>query len=322
MCDTPALPAPDQALLRLLERLEHGRYDFVTPTPLTHQRVLKRPAMQEARDLRGALGWSQPFGRDALPSWTVELLETAGLLRRDGERLKSAIRVSRVRGLLFIHSAFPTEAKDAVFLGPDSYRFADFIAAELFGRSWIGRLVDVGGGAGVGALTAAAGRTTARIVLTDINPTALRFARVNAVHAGTALETVEAPDLDGAPDGVDLIVANPPYMVDAADRAYRDGGGLHGAGVSLDWATAALPKLAAGGRFLLYTGSAIVEGGRDPLREALSALTVQAGARLSYRELDPDVFGEELEKPPYADVERIAVVGVAITKPREVALQN
>jgi hypothetical protein len=38
------------------------------------------------------------------------------------------------------------------------------------------------------------------------------------------------------------------------------------------------------------------------------------GARLEYVELDPDVFGEELERPAYASVERIAVVGLDAVK--------
>jgi hypothetical protein len=35
---------------------------------------------------------------------------------------------------------------------------------------------------------------------------------------------------------------------------------------------------------------------------------------LRYRELDPDIFGEELEKQAYADVERIAAVAAIATK--------
>ena len=34
-----------------------------------------------------------------------------------------------------------------------------------------------------------------------------------------------------------------------------------------------------------------------------------------YEEIDPDVFGEELEHPPYDRVDRIAVVGVTIDVP-------
>jgi hypothetical protein len=34
--------------------------------------------------------------------------------------------------------------------------------------------------------------------------------------------------------------------------------------------------------------------------------------RFTYEELDPDVFGEELENAPYDQADRIAVVGVTI----------
>jgi methylase of polypeptide subunit release factors len=153
-------------------------------------------------------------------------------------------------------------------------------------------------------------------MLTDVNPKAHRLARLNAAHAGICVDTVEASGLAGAPDGVDLILANPPYIADPGGRTYRDGGELHGGQMSVDWAKAAVGKLAPDGRFLLYTGSAIVAGGRDRLREELEALAQRTGVALAYRELDPDVFGEELERDDYADVERIAVVGAVITKPR------
>jgi hypothetical protein len=39
------------------------------------------------------------------------------------------------------------------------------------------------------------------------------------------------------------------------------------------------------------------------------------GASFDYVELDPDVFGEELGHSRYADVERIAVVGLSATLP-------
>jgi hypothetical protein len=316
MSKPSALSSADAALVRLLQVLEAQRYDFVTPTPLTHRRVLARRAGETAKNLRDAFGWNLPFEREALPGDIVAMLEDAGLLTTQGGLAKSDVRVSRLRGLFFLHSAFPTEAQDAVFLGPDSYRFAEFAAAELAGRSWVGRLADVGGGAGVGALSAAAGRGRADVWLSDVNPKALRLARVNAVHAGVPLRTVEAPDLDGLPGAWDLILANPPYIAGAPRQTYQDGGDMLGARVSLDWAQAAVGKLAPGGRMLLYTGSAIPDGGRDRLRERLVELAAETGVRLTYRELDPDVFGEELETPAYAGVERIAAVGVVLKRPR------
>jgi hypothetical protein len=36
--------------------------------------------------------------------------------------------------------------------------------------------------------------------------------------------------------------------------------------------------------------------------------------RLAYTEIDPDVFGEELDRPPYDRADRIAVVGVTVDR--------
>ena len=72
-------------------------------------------------------------------------------------------------------------------------------------------------------------------------------------------------------------------------------------------------RLAGGGRLILYTGSAII-GGADPLREALASALAVRGCSLRYREIDPDVFGEELDGPAYAEVDRIALVAAIATR--------
>lgn len=306
---------PDLALLGLLNELDRRGYAFTPPTPATHQRVIARREAAAAGDLRDILGWSLPFAPGAAPAFLREALDAADLLLAAEDGLaKSAVRVARLHGRLFLHSAFPTDQEDAVFLGPDSYRFADFIARELAPHQK-GRIVDVGGGAGVGALVAAGVARGAEVAVTDINPTALRFARVNAAHAGVALSTVQTSGLDGVAGDIDVVLANPPYMA-ASRQAYRDGGDLHGGQLSVDWTAAALAKLKPGGRMLLYTGAAILAGGRDELGEALRATAQAHGAELDYREVDPDVFGEELETDAYADVERIAVVTAVVTKRR------
>jgi hypothetical protein len=66
---------------------------------------------------------------------------------------------------------------------------------------------------------------------------------------------------------------------------------------------------------LLYTGSPIIAG-EDRLLGALVELAEEADARLRYEELDPDIFGEELEQPAYveAGAERIAAVGAVLSK--------
>jgi methylase of polypeptide subunit release factors len=305
--------AAADALVELLAGLREEGYAFVTPTPATHQRVIARAGMAEARDLRGVFGWNLPFAQDLLPHRLMDLLERSGLLRRHGALLKSGVRVSSVGRELFLHSAFPTTAEDAVFFGPDSYRFVDFVRSELVRGGAFRRLVDIGAGAGVGGIMAAALAPGARISLIDTNAKALRIAGVNARHAGVDVELVEGEGIDAAAGEVDLVIANPPYMIDESDRTYRDGGSMHGAALSFEWSLASARRLAPGGRMLLYTGAAIVAG-RDALRARLEQELPGLGCRLGYREIDPDVFGEELVKPAYADVERIAVVGAVIEK--------
>lgn len=298
----------DAALFALLQLLRTRGYGFITPTPATHGRVVARPNRGEARSLEDVLGWSLPFAPDLLDAELLDLLRTADAVGPAGEgRLRAAIRVSSLKGQLYLHSAYPTDAEDSVFFGPDSYRFAGLIAAEL--GEGAGHVVDIGTGAGVGAIVAGGIRPDARITMTDVNPKALRLAAINARAACVPAVAVESGDLAQVEDPIDVALANPPYIIDQSERAYRDGGGMLGGQVSLDMARMALARLAPGGRMILYTGSAIVDG-RDGLREALEGL----GAGLRYREIDPDVFGEELETEAYASVDRIALVAAILTK--------
>jgi len=314
-----ALDPADLALLELLSWLEAQGYDFITPTPATQARVLRRPDKRQGGGLRDILGWSLPFRPAEAPRRLLDLLSAAGVLAGSATAQRSAIRVSRLRGRLFIHSGYPTDAKDAVFFGPDSYRFADFVSRQV-ATDFAGQALDLGAGCGPGAISLADRARQARIAITDINPLALRYARLAALHAGLPMQIRQADGLSGTPHGLDLVIANPPYMA-ASAQTYRDGGDMHGACLSLEWARGALMHLKPGGRMCLYTGSAIAAGGADRLRLALEQLCGQQGADLDYREIDPDVFGEELERDAYADIERIAAVGCVITaaaRPRAV----
>ena len=82
-----------------------------------------------------------------------------------------------------------------------------------------------------------------------------------------------------------------------------------------------LPLLAPGGRLVLYTGSAI-EAGRDAFRDAVLRMVDPARHDVRYREIDPDVFGEELEREPYRDAERIAAVGLVVRRTDEALAQG
>ncbi|MBW6531103.1 methyltransferase [Sphingomonas sp. RRHST34] len=300
------------ALLALLRLLDARGYDHVTATPGTHARVVARDPERLGRDAREVLGWSRCFEHDALDPELLAALRAAGAvaIEPDG-RLRPLLRASRVAGRLFLHSAFPTDAPDSVFLGPDSCRFAQLIAARLDPRAT--RVLDYGAGAGVGGIVAASLLDRAHLTLADVNPRALALASVNAEHFGVthAIEQVQAPDdLAGA---FDLIVTHPPFMIDAAKRAYRDGGDLYGARLSLEWVVQGLALLAPGGRLILNTGVSIVDG-RDVLRDALRERLPAIGVRLDYRELDPDIFSEDLDQPGYDRVERIAAVGLVVER--------
>jgi methylase of polypeptide subunit release factors len=113
--------------------------------------------------------------------------------------------------------------------------------------------------------------------------------------------------LSGVGGEVDLVLANPPYLRDELRRTYRDGGGELGETLSLRIVSEAAQRLARGGTLILYTGAAIVDGEDVFLRKA-TALLERSGMTFTYEELDPDVFGEELSKPAYASVDRIAAV--------------
>lgn len=116
--------------------------------------------------------------------------------------------------------------------------------------------------------------------------------------------------------GFDLIAANPPFMVDADERIYCHGGGTLGEGLSLAIVEASLARLAPGGRLVLYTCVAIVDGA-DPFLARAAELADAARCTWRYRELDPDVFGGELgdELHTAANTERIAAVALIVTRP-------
>lgn len=303
-----------EPLAALLQALDQEGYAFTTVTPATHHRVLARRPGEAARDLRDIFGWSLSFTRDTLPSDLLDLLREGGALEERNGVLHSLVRVSSLSGRLFLHSAFPTEAADSVFFGPDTYRFGRFVEASAENLETPKHLVDLGAGAGPGGISAAGLLEPERISLVDINPQALSLACANALAAGLEVETVEG-GLEGVTGDIDLIIANPPFIADAKGRDYRDGGEMLGAGLSLDWARQSLERLSPGGTMLLYTGSPIVAG-EDRLLSALAELTEEADASLRYEELDPDIFGEELDQPAYAEAgaERIAAVGAVLIK--------
>ncbi|GAA2890045.1 hypothetical protein Acy02nite_32780 [Actinoplanes cyaneus] len=309
--------AADEALIELGQALRDSGYHFTTVTPATHARVNGRTGNEVARDLRDVFGWSRPFAADLLPLGFMALLEVADALEPRGDLWRSRVRYSSYDDEIFVHSAFPTDAPDSVFFGPDTYRMADAAVAHVRGRTdQVRRAVDIGCGTGAGAIAVAKRVPGAEVLGVDINDKALRYTRVNAVLAGTdRVRPVRSDLLDGADGEFDLIVSNPPFMIDPAGRAYRDGGGPDGNGLSLRIIDAAAKRLAPGGSLVLFSGTGIIDG-RDPLRQAAEQRLAGTGLAWSYREVDPDVYDEELDGPAYGRAERIAVVLLTASRSR------
>jgi SAM-dependent methyltransferase len=313
----PVRSLDQDALLALGYTLGDRGYRFITPTPLTHQRVNAREGNAIAQTLEAAFGWNRPFAKGLLPSDDEDSLLGSGVIARQGDQFISTVRWSTLNHLLLLHSAFPTTQEDAVFFGPDTYRFAQSIERQVeASQQPIGRAVDIGCGSGAGALVIARACPEAEVLAVDINPKALAFTQVNAQLNGLIkVRTVHSNILAGVEGQFDLIVANPPYMKDAKQRAYRHGGDALGADLSVRIVHEAVERLAAGGSLVLYTGVAIVDGA-DPFIAAVQACLAAGEFQWRYSELDPDVFGEELLEPGYERVDRIAAVELVVTRTR------
>lgn len=307
---------PDtDALLALGQALRQAGYRFTTVTPATHRRVNGRPGNERAHDLRGVFGWSREFSHDLLPSEMLALMQTAGVLAGHGDKLRSTVRLSSLDDMLLFHSAWPTDDDDAVFFGPDTYRFA---RALRRGLSSLGpaprRAVDIGCGGGAAGLTIARAFPQAEVIGTDVNRTALALAEVNRRLAGADNLVLRESDLFAALDGdFDLVVSNPPFVADPDARRYRDGGGEHGAELSRRIVEQGLDRLRPGGSLMVYTGVAL-NGGRDHFLDSLRPALDAHCDTWTYEELDPDIFGEQLSEPAYEDVERIAAVWLHAVK--------
>ncbi len=304
-------PIIDAAALVVVGRwLREEGYHFTTVTPETQRRVNAR-GHGVAQTLRDVFGWSQPFEAALLPRDIVAALRRSNALTEHAGSLASRVRFSTLDDALYVHSAYPTIDEDAVFFGPDTVRFCAVLARNVTRAA---RVVDLGAGTGAGGLSLA--DRVDRITLTDINAHAGLFAQVNAELAGVRarVELVTGDLLAAVQGDFDLLIANPPYLLDPRGRVYRDGGGELGTGLGIRIVREGLARLAPGGRLILYTGAPIVDG-TDPVRAALAPIVEQHAARWTYDELDPDVFGEELETPAYAAVDRIAAVAACISLP-------
>lgn len=338
----------DLAVVSLGLYLKEENYTFHTITPLSHQRIFQREGDQvvsldqkvsqeslsrgtgssdkkassskNRRILREFFGWNKAVCPEFLPQRVISLLTKANLLKKEGALVRSQVRFSTLDGLLFVHSKFPTDSSESVFFGPDSYRFTSFLKEKITSARTV---VDLGCGSGVGGLflnqhfmkegTQRLQKTDVeKIVLTDINPIALRYSLINAkINQMENVVCVESDLFSKIPEGIDVVISNPPFIMDNQGRAYRDGGGDYGTQFSVKIVCSALDYLKKGGVLALYTGTCFLEG-EDVFLRQLEPLFKKRNLKVSYSEIDPDIFGEELLHPAYSEVERIAAVGLVL----------
>jgi len=155
------------------------------------------------------------------------------------------------------------------------------LTIERARRLAVPRIVDLGTGSGIVAVSVANAYPSALVTATDVSPAALEVARGNAARHGTTIRFLEgdwyAP-LDG--ERYDLIVSNPPYI--AAGDPHLQGDGLpcepQGAltdGVEGGDGMACIEALVAGARrHLLPGGWLLIEHGYDQavkVRQLLNA---------------------------------------------------
>lgn len=337
-------------LLQLAAVLDDHRYAFLCPTPESLARVHARSSSvcQSDREtavaqqiLTSLFGWSLPVENltlcNILSQKLVERLIASGIFECHGSQLRSTVRISNLymaafvekrRMSLYIHSAYPTRSRDAVFFGPDTYLFLAFIERFLISSFFsaidgkIRTAVDVACGAGAGAIALKQSNNVkaALVYGLDLNPKALELAEVNAGSAGVAVQFLES-DLFRAIAGrtdIDLIVSNPPYIASSEDiPLYCDGGTEEGLALPFRIIDEAMETLADNGTLLLYTGVPIPfdRPDHDPLLAKLKGMP--DFEMLSYEILLPDIFGEELSSAAYARVGRIQAVGTTVRKKKD-----
>jgi len=309
------------ALSSLGRQLRSQDYRFITVTPATHRRVNRRAENAWGHGLRDVFGWSRPYREGVLPAEIESLLVDAGLRTETGQGndagYRACIRASTIGRQLYFHSAFPTSDDDSVFFGPDTYRYVAALKRSLASpmlRRPVRRAVDIGCGAGPGAIELALCCPDATVYGADINDDALLLCGINAELNGAAkLIPCRSNLLDGVDGHFDVVMSNPPYILDADELPYRHGGGEHGAGLSIDIVRNGLARLHPGGSLLLYTGVAVVAG-EDRFLSGIRPLLEEACDEWQYEELDPDIFGGQLECEGYEQVERIAAVWLHAVK--------
>jgi len=230
---------PADLLTRLRDHLAETGYTIdgvrerlgdVAATALAREELV--PAIRATRDLDPLgtlirlwwLGLAVPEGRTGLP---VAELAAAGLIERDGDEVRATVHLQPWETGGYLVSDRKVRPGDPA-LRPDHVVGAGGASAnlaQLVTRRPVETALDLGTGCGVQVLHLA-GRAE-RITATDVNPRALRLARLSWALSGV-------PDVDArlgpgfepvTGERFDLVVSNPPFVISPRGRfTYRETG--------------------------------------------------------------------------------------------------
>src|SRR5437868_888807 len=144
----------------------------------------------------------------------AELAPLRDLVKRrgQGEPLQHLLGTVEFCGQTFLID------KRAMVPRPETEQLVELLRSRIENRE--SRIVDVGTGSGVIALSLAAALPEAMVTATDVSDAALALARENATRLGldTRVVFVKTDLLGGIAEGCDVIVANLPYVA-TRDRA-------------------------------------------------------------------------------------------------------
>ncbi|KAG8926724.1 hypothetical protein FRC02_008716 [Tulasnella sp. 418] len=322
-----------RAIHRLLSDLQQKSYQFFCPTPETQEiSINKRIQLSEkelltAKSVHDIWGWSiateesETFHSREL----IDQLIAAGVLTRDKSAsgvLRPQIRVSCLYSEgagpnYYVHSSWPTDTVDAVFFGPDSYRYIRYMSSLSRHIPNPSIAIDMCTGAGVGAIHLARMYPNAKVYGLDINPKALELASINVAHQmpnnkiSLVLSDGFSAVADELRDQVDIVAIDPPFI--AGDERTYASGGPTGIELTLRLLTEARDVLRVGGELWAHMAAPITFDGRDKFRESLRTLC--GFEVVEYDVIDVDIFGTDIADPAsYKDIGRLAAIGLVLRK--------
>jgi hypothetical protein len=261
--------------LRIAGRFLRGRSSMLDPSGLS--RLYRRFAPDEQRLLYQGLVLGEPLdqktwrallSREAADEWVERrLFDAAG-----SERLRCRFRVIAVNGLLLVVDHSDNSIPQRVHIGQDSLNMVEFLAGRPIEPS--GAMLDVGTGSGLQLL--ASGRDCKSALGVDINPRAVRIARLNVqlneAHS-CSVEFRDAFDPQWRPDPFRLVTWNLPFMFFPDDEVSQnlDGHGGHlGIALTLRFVERLVDLLAADGVAWLLSSAPLLFDGQNALESELA----------------------------------------------------